>query len=73
VWMVAASGWPATAGRVSCSQSSPPSRLGLTGRLDPMPLPTVTLMHPTLVPRPIQHEGWVYDHTHRKLGRRAML
>jgi bifunctional non-homologous end joining protein LigD len=24
-------------------------------------LPTVTLMHPTLLPRPIHHAGWVYE------------
>jgi bifunctional non-homologous end joining protein LigD len=26
-----------------------------------MPLPFVQLMHPTLIPRPIHHEGWVYE------------
>ena len=26
-----------------------------------MPLPAVTLMQPTLVPRPVLHEGWVYE------------
>jgi bifunctional non-homologous end joining protein LigD len=26
-----------------------------------MPLPTVTLMHPTLVARPFHQEGWVYE------------
>src|SRR5580704_11832 len=26
-----------------------------------MPLPSVQLMHPTLIPRPIHHEGWVYE------------
>ncbi len=26
-----------------------------------MPLPVIALMQPTLVPRPVHHEGWVYE------------
>ena len=26
-----------------------------------MPLPAVALMHPTLIHRPIHHEGWIYE------------
>jgi bifunctional non-homologous end joining protein LigD len=26
-----------------------------------VPLPTVELAHPTLIPRPFHHEGWVYE------------
>ncbi len=26
-----------------------------------MPLPAVALMHPTLIHRPIHHEGWSYE------------
>jgi bifunctional non-homologous end joining protein LigD len=26
-----------------------------------VPLPTVPLAHPTLIPRPVHHEGWVYE------------
>ena len=56
------------------------------------PLPHITPMAPTLIPRPFHRPGWVYeekvdrwrmvaykdgdqvkDHTHRTLGRRAML
>jgi len=26
-----------------------------------MPLPTISLMHPALAPRPIQHDAWIYE------------
>jgi bifunctional non-homologous end joining protein LigD len=26
-----------------------------------VPLPTVPLSHPTLIPRPVHHEGWIYE------------
>ena len=26
-----------------------------------MPLPTITLSHPTLIPRPVHHDGWLYE------------
>src|SRR5215470_5369219 len=28
---------------------------------EPVGLPAVSLMHPTLIPRPVHHDGWIYE------------
>lgn len=37
------------------------SQLARADTLRSVPIPTVDLAHPTLISRPIHHEGWVYE------------